>query len=88
MLAKTAATRSHELLLKPHFTEKQTEHKQQTLGDCVCRWKEHLNLFLWPLVIVPHCLVLAMKCLPLTVAEKTLQERKHLLLTDLLFHIT
>lgn len=32
-------------------------------------------------MIVPHRLLLAVKCLPLAVAEKTLQERKRLLLT-------
>lgn len=65
-----------------------TGHKQQAHGDCVCRWKEHLNLILWPLVIVPHCLLLTAKCLPSTLAAKTLQERKHLPLTHFLFHIS
>lgn len=31
--------------------------------------------------MVPHCLVRTVKCLPLTVAERALQERKRLLLT-------
>lgn len=52
------------------------KHKEKTRRDLVCRQREHLNLFPWPLVIVPHCLVLAVKSLPLTVAEKELQERK------------